>query len=526
MAVTNNNEKKGGSVNNINEKEKKVSIASNTIIHERPEIRISVALSQKSSLSHKNSIGHKGSLADVYSKKSSLGDIYSISGGAPVIRDLARQSIVSIQSEKQKLEEEKWYQILLQVSVPFFIAGIGTIGAGIVLDQVKRYNVFKEIKALFVLIPALLGLKGNLDMCLASRLSTQANLGNMEEKKKVFKIVSGNILLVQVQSIVASSIVSVFAVGASALVNGNFEWMHTLLLATASTLTATMSCFILDLVLVTIITISRKFKLNPDNIATPMAASIGDVVSLTTLSVWARFLFSIHDTHSWVMMVILAFYIVILLPAWVYIVRKNEYTKEVLSHGWLPVITALFISGSGGLILDLAVDKFKGYTVFQPIINGLGGNLVSVQASRISTMLHKTSFEGVIPLHTKQWVTPFQALIRGVLPAKSARLLLLISVPGHIVFVYLADLINSKGVSNINPYFLATYVTVAILQIVLLLYLCHLLVHTMWRLRIDPDNSSIPYLTALGDLLGSTFLLVGFFFLRSIGSEYTPTVNT
>ncbi|CAG9832503.1 unnamed protein product [Diabrotica balteata] len=407
MAVTNNNEKKGGSVNNINEKEKKVSIASNTIIHERPEIRISVALSQKSSLSHKNSIGHKGSLADVYSKKSSLGDIYSISGGAPVIRDLARRSIVSIQSEKQKLEEEKWYQILLQVSVPFFIAGIGTIGAGIVLDQVKRYNVFKEIKALFVLIPALLGLKGNLDMCLASRLSTQANLGNMEEKKNVIKIVSGNILLVQVQAIVASTIVSVFAVGASALVNGNFEWMHTLLLATASTLTATMSCFILDLVLVTIITVSRKFKLNPDNIATPMAASIGDVVSLTTLSVWARFLFSIH-----------------------------------------------------------------------------------------------------------------------VLPAKSARLLLLLSVPGHIVFVYLADLINSKGISNINPYFLATYVTVAILQIVLLLYLCHLLVHTMWRLRIDPDNSSIPYLTALGDLLGSTFLLVGFFFLRSIGSEYTPVVNT
>lgn len=67
----------------------------------------------------------------------------------------------------------------------------------------------------------------------------------------------------------------------------------------------------------------------------------------------------------------------------------------------------------GGLVLDSAVDQFSGFTVFQPIINGIGGNLVSVQASRISTMLHKTSLIGVIPLHTKQWVWPWTALFYG-----------------------------------------------------------------------------------------------------------------
>lgn len=46
-------------------------------------------------------------------------------------------------------------------------------------------------------------------MCLASRLSTQANLGNMTSRREVISMVIGNIALVQVQAIVASFIVSV-----------------------------------------------------------------------------------------------------------------------------------------------------------------------------------------------------------------------------------------------------------------------------------------------------------------------------
>jgi solute carrier family 41 len=42
----------------------------------------------------------------------------------------------------------------------------------------------------------------------------------------------------------------------------------------------------------------------------------------------------------------------------------------------------------------------------------------------------------------------------------------------------------------------------------------------MWKFKIDPDTSSIPYLTALGDLFGSTLLLGAFAFLRLIHREY------
>jgi solute carrier family 41 len=60
----------------------------------------------------------------------------------------------------------------------------------------------------------------------------------------------------------------------------------------------------------------------------------------------------------------------------------------------------------------------------------------------------------------------------------------------------------------------------------LLLYIAHVIIHAMWKWKIDPDNSAIPYLTALGDLLGSSLLALAFIFLRSIGHGYGVSENT
>lgn len=45
----------------------------------------------------------------------------------------------------------------------------------------------------------------------------------------------------------------------------------------------------------------------------------------------------------------------------------------------------------GGVVLNIATRKFKfkGYVVFQPIINGICGNLLSIYSSHMSTDLHK-----------------------------------------------------------------------------------------------------------------------------------------
>ena len=69
----------------------------------------------------------------------------------------------------------------MEILFPFLVAGLGMVGAGLVLDIVQHWKVFEEIHELFILVPALLGLKGNLEMTLASRLSTQVSLHILRE---------------------------------------------------------------------------------------------------------------------------------------------------------------------------------------------------------------------------------------------------------------------------------------------------------------------------------------------------------
>ena len=56
-------------------------------------------------------------------------------------------------------------------------------------------------------------------------------------------------------------------------------------------------------------------------------------------------------------------------------------------------------------------------------------------------------------------------------------------------------------------------------QGVLLLLTADWLVHFIWKRGSDPDNVAIPYLTALGDLLGTGFLAVAFHILWLVGDR-------
>ncbi|KYN06849.1 Solute carrier family 41 member 2 [Cyphomyrmex costatus] len=218
-----------------------------------------------------------------------------------------------------------------------------------------------------------------------------------------------------------------------------------------------------DFVLIAVIMIFYRYKMNPYNLATPLAASIGDVVSISILSTVASEFYKRLYTEVWILYIVIGMYLV-LLPIWIIIVLKNKYTRTVLKSGWVPILSALMISGGGGLVLERMIDSYKGSEVFQLVINGIGGNLVSVQASRMSTMLHPTSILGILPPHDKICLTSWNALFMGSIYAKTARLLLAMATPGQLIFVFIANALN-PGDWKIHVYFVFFYVTASLLQV-------------------------------------------------------------
>ncbi|CAL8279417.1 unnamed protein product [Boreogadus saida] len=331
------------------------------------------------------------------------------------------------------------------------------------------------------------------------------------------------------------------------------------------------------LVMIGVIVGSRKVGINPDNVATPIAASLGDLITLSLLAGVSTTLYQYRD--MWYVSPLVCVFFLCLIPLWVVVARRSPPIREVLRSGWQPVIVAMSISSIGGLILDRTVSdpNFKGMAVFTPVINGdglsvtyvglsslpstpwgratagpmskeqqhhlfcgppaqsllppsgfgrrpgkavigrtprrksVGGNLVAIQASRISTYLHFWSIPGVLPYKMRQhWPNPCISFFSSGVNSRSARVLLMLVVPGHMVFLYSISLLQGADAPPIGVTFTLCYLAAALLQVTILLYVADLIVRVMWRRSLDPDNFSIPYLTALGDLLGTGFLALCF----------------
>ena len=88
------------------------------------------------------------------------------------------------------------------------------------------------------------------------------------------------------------------------------------------------------------------------------------------------------------------------------------------------------------------------------------------------------------------------------------------TIPGHLIFTLGVRVL--QGFNFYTPTFLIAYLFAAFIQVFLLLYFAHKMIFWMWSRKIDPDNSAIPYLTAIGDLLVTSLLTLALLFLSII----------
>uniref|UniRef100_A0A8C1VWZ1 Solute carrier family 41 member n=1 Tax=Cyprinus carpio TaxID=7962 RepID=A0A8C1VWZ1_CYPCA len=396
----------------------------------------------------------------------------------------------------QEMPSESVRALVIQILFPFLLAGFGTVLAGMLLDVVQHWDVFRNVTEIFILVPPLLGLKGNLEMTLASRLSTAVNVGRFNSSSEKWNLIIGNLALKQVQATVLGFLAALVASALGWILEEELIVNHVALLCCCSIVTAFTASLLQGIVMVGVIVGSKKVGVNPDNIATPIAASLGDIITLGLLAVISQGFFYCMEPYPYITYLVCVVFLC-LTPMWVILSFRHSDSQKLLFSSWEPVITAMMISSLGGLILDRTITdpKLEGVVLYSPVINGGAEN----PWVKISEQKHSKHF----------------ALLLAGPNGRSAQVLLTLAIPGHLVFIYTIYLIQGSP-DPPTAVFIFFYLAAAFTQVFLLLGIVDVMVHCLWKWGRDPDSFSIPYLTALADLLGTGFLTLCFLLMSLV----------
>lgn len=446
------------------------------------------------------------------------------------------------------------------------LALVGLLISGTLLEHMSRWNAFVKVDKLFILVPILFNLKGNLEMNLSLRMATAANIGELDNGRTRRALVAGNLALLQVQAIIVAGAAGILsfllgmgtnsssttnggqAVSVSsalskqsrrgfvhspnrtssdpsmALRGGYFEFV--LVLAVAM-LSASASSGVQGAFLAALVIITRRLKGDPDNTAVPIAGSFGDLLTLTVLGIMSASFVHFEGT---ILSTIILILLVLACVAFLIVTLRNVYARELVAHGWVPLFAAMLISSGAGVMLDKYSEHYDGFALLVPVVSGLPGAAAAILVSRITTALHSGKFstqndyeligtteDGPIDvqLPTEMSIPPptlFGRLKSLHIPRPIEGMLvpcILFSNTLIVQMFFLLILWLTKRLS-FGWLFSFTFFISTTLSISLALVLAHCMAHVIWQLGLDPDTTCLPYTTSIVDVLSQVILLGAF----------------
>jgi mgtE-like transporter len=139
----------------------------------------------------------------------------------------------------------------------------------------------QAMPGLIVLIPALMNLKGNIDITLGSRLGSAAHMGLISVDDIWNKETKENVTAALILTIILAVIAGIFA--HITCVIFNLPSLGPLMFVLIAVITASVAGVILIFTTILIITLAFKRGYDPDNITAPALATVGDLITLGTL---------------------------------------------------------------------------------------------------------------------------------------------------------------------------------------------------------------------------------------------------
>ncbi|PWN19955.1 hypothetical protein BCV69DRAFT_214164 [Microstroma glucosiphilum] len=535
-------------------------------------------------------------------------------GESAVFRDRPQAPPAAVISSRRRRNKSRSHllviwQIAKEALPTLVLSLLSLMFSGELLVHLARWPVFLKVDKLFVLLPILLNLKGNLEMNLSLRMSTSANIGELDITRTRQTLIVGNMTLLQVQALIVSAGAGVlaFLLGMAAessskvaevasvssrsanslrsllqrgatprgmgsalsststasvpssplqprriihhhpkppadpalrLRNGYFEFV--LVLATGM-LSASISSAILGNFMCALVVVARQVGANPDNIASPLAASLGDLLTLIIVGLLASFLINFEGTI--LASLILLFLIIACIVCFI-VTLRNTYVRELLSSGWVPLIIAMFISSGAGLVLDSFVQRYPGFALLSPVVTGLPGACAAIFVSRISTTLHSGKGELALidsptrhsPLGSSRpasgpgsWVysglSHFFALFQSGPPTEGWVVPLSLLVIGFSIETLFLLFVWVSGQMHFGWQFVFTFCTLGLAAVGFALWVAHALTLWLWKRDYDPDIYCLPYVSSIVDVVGQLLLVAAFGIAIFLGDNITTSLG-
>ena len=379
-----------------------------------------------------------------------------------------------------------------QALAALLVSSAAGLVAGLALGKIT--GTLEALPGLLVLVPAAIGMRGNIFGALGSRLGTSIHAGTFRLSRRSDTLVGQNILASLTLTLAISLALAVLA-KAVAVGFGLPDTISMPDFVVISVVGGVLSSAVVLPITLAIAAGATRYDWDLDSVAAPMVTAAGDLVTLPSLFL-ATYLVGI-GVFTPVLAVVLTVASIALVVA---AVRSGFPVLQRVLRESVPVLLfAGLVDVVAGLTIEKRLASFSAFpallVLVPPYLENLGG-LGGILSSRLSSKLHL----GMIEPRTVP-----QRAARG-----DALLVFAFAVPAFVLVAVFADLaaaitgLDSPGVLTM----LAVTMLGGMLATCFAVVLAYFAAIATFRLGLDPDNHGIPLVTSSMDLLGAFSLIM------------------
>ncbi len=405
---------------------------------------------------------------------------------------LFKSSSEKLLASLPKLNIHDFSTIIKQSMFALIICAFADIFAGIYLTKMVNFLIL--LPGILTMLPATIDMRGNIYASMGSRLSTGLHTGEITPSLRDSKLIKENVYSSLIQTVIMATVIAFFAmVGGLIIGIQTIGFVHLFFISLFASLVAAIG-LILTTILVAIFSFKRG--LDPDNVSSPLIASIGDI--LNVLSLFAIGILSFSTSKGFMLISSILVTAIIILLA-LYNIRHSYYAKRILKESMAFLAICALLSTLAGSLLDKNLELigiFPLLLVLAPLFNAENGNIGSILSARISTSFHLGQSE-----------ITFLPKLRILKEFSYSLFITIILFPLIAIIAFLMSAILGITQMGLIALFEIS-ILVAIISSFVGMLTSYYLTYFSIRTNIDPDNVVIPILTSVMDIASVTILIL------------------